>query len=153
LTTAVDEEKLGKECARLIKKAAAAPPRKAMTLRLSDLRAQLHAAEAGEEYSRLASLGLALEALQRESDRLPLTEQAYVALAVQYSALLPRVVEKCRHLAAAQDFTALAPLGTQLTALRQLDLSLPAEEGDCDPVIVDSIIEDDGANDPVIVTH
>ena len=96
-----------------------------MVQRLATLQTQFDAAEAAadQDFELIAALGLKLEALQLESAQLALSEEDYQTLPVRHAQLVQRVVDQCRELTRAKQFTALAALNAQLKALRALDLS------------------------------
>jgi hypothetical protein len=108
--------------------------------RVAALRAEVEAAQAAQDFHGVASLGLSLKALQLESAQLPLSEEAYRALPCRHAALVERVRIKCRALAGAQEYAALAVLSAKLKALQAVASELN----------YGGSTEEDSAQDPVL---
>jgi beta-phosphoglucomutase-like phosphatase (HAD superfamily) len=102
---------------------AQAPQRAEMMQRLEATQAQYDAAEAAaDDIELIATLGKALQTLQQESAKLPLSEEDYLTLSTRHAALLQRVEERCKQLKKAKDFVALEALGVHLEAVKALKL-------------------------------
>jgi hypothetical protein len=113
-------------CVRIQKQSSQTPLRAEMTQRLAAAQTQYDAAEAAaEDFELIASLGKALQALQQESAKLPLSEEDYLSLRDRHAALVRRVEERCKELKDAKDFTALEALGVHLEALKAVHLPPP----------------------------
>jgi hypothetical protein len=125
-------------------------------VRIPALQAQYDAAlAAADDFVLVGTLGSQLQALQQESAQLSLSEEDYLTLAARHAALVQRVMEECRELAKAQDYTALGSLSAKLQELKALDLAgIPrtSNEQDADGANDPVVQEDDGANDPVVIS-
>jgi hypothetical protein len=117
--------------------------------RMAALRAEVEAAHAAEDFHGVASLGLSLKALQLESAQLPLSEEAYQTLPARYAELVHRVRIKCRALAAAQEYAALAVLSAKLKALQAVASNL-SFAGSFDDDSSQDPVWHDSADDPVL---
>jgi hypothetical protein len=112
------------DCQRFLRQVASAPLQKELMQRREVLQAQYRAAEfAAEDFVLIGHLGVKLEALQRESAQLPLSEEDYLALADRHAQLVQRVTDKCKELTKGRQFDELAALGIQLKALKAVDVS------------------------------
>jgi hypothetical protein len=106
------------------KQAKAAPAYRDLMERVRPLQAQFDAAEAAaEDFVLIGTLGTQLQQLEKESARLPLSEEDYLTLADRHAALVQRLTDQCRKMKAVGWFTELDQLATQLVALRALDVS------------------------------
>jgi hypothetical protein len=116
------------ECETIITQVAIAPQRREAVQRKLELREQLDAAmETGNDYDRVGILGEQLDALERDSAQLPLSEEDYLTLPDRHAALLSKVEARCKEYKANKQAALLIELGTKLSALKTLDLSVCPE--------------------------
>jgi hypothetical protein len=106
------------ECERFMQQAACAPQRGDLSRRIRAHCAQLDAALAAEDFELVASLGVQLQPLHEESAQLPLSEEDYLTLPARHAALVQRVMDKCKVLAALKDYKSLDAVAAKLEALK-----------------------------------
>jgi hypothetical protein len=109
---------------KLLEEVAQAPARRDAMQRRDALQAEFDAADAADvDFELIASLGVQLQELEKESAQLPLSEEDYLTLADRHAGLVQRVTDACRELKVAKDFVAMGALAKQLTALKAADVS------------------------------
>jgi hypothetical protein len=111
----------------MLQQVASAPQRLDLIQRIHALQTQLDAALITDELASVGSLCAKLQTLQKQSARLPLSEEDYLTLADRHAALVQRVTDRCKELAEAKDFAAVTALGTKLKELRVA--ALPVDDG------------------------
>jgi hypothetical protein len=95
-------------------------------------------------------MGLTLEELQREAEKLArVSELGGVVSKDRHERLMRAVLHTCRELARGEQYAALAVLSDKLRVLQNLDLGIPPDQGEDDPVVVGD--DDTGANDPMVI--
>jgi uncharacterized coiled-coil protein SlyX len=121
-----------------------------------ELQAQLEAAETGDDFVLVGTLGEQLDALMLKVSGQPLSEEDYLTLYDRHAALLQKVTDTCRELAKSRAYAEVKMLGAKLQELKALDVSALPRSWANDPVQppappATAEGEDDGANDPVYV--
>jgi hypothetical protein len=112
---------------------------------------------AAVDFVLVASLGVTLQGLEQKAAELPLSEQDYLTLPARHAALVQRVTEHCRELAAGRHYSALSLLSAKQKDLKALDPSGNSETSNREDDGRDSSVqapgsEGDGANDPVVIS-
>jgi hypothetical protein len=114
---------LKKEADVLAKQASQAPPRAEMMQRLEAAQAQYDSAKAAaEDFELIASRGKALQALQLEASKLPLSGEDYLTLGERHAQLVQRMLATCKQLARSKEFAALTALDKQVKLFCALTL-------------------------------
>jgi MarR-like DNA-binding transcriptional regulator SgrR of sgrS sRNA len=81
-------------------------------------------AAADPDYAVVGHLLMEQQMLEQEAAQPPLSENEYLALAAQHTALLQGMQDMCSDLAKAKQYGPLRELATQLTALKAVDTSM-----------------------------
>jgi hypothetical protein len=111
------------QCTAMLTDVANAPKRGDLIKKASALQGQYDAAlAAATDFVLVGTLGTQLQALERQSAQLPLSEEDYLTLPARHAELVRRVTDTCRELMKARDYTALGPLSVKLKELRAVDL-------------------------------
>jgi hypothetical protein len=123
------------------------------------LKEELYALKiANVDFTSMGRVGKAVKAAAFTVSQQQLTEEGYLTLADRHEALVHKVTERCRGLADAEDYEALATLAVKLEELQALDVSALPQSWANDPVQprgppthFTEEEEDECANDPVYV--
>jgi hypothetical protein len=148
---------VGSECDTIIIQFAHVPALRVALRQRDELQAQLEAAEQGDDFVLVGSLGEQLGALMLKVTEQPLSEEGYLALFGRHAALVQKVTEVCRELTKAKAYAEVKVLGAKLQELKALDVSALPQSWANDPVQPPARPgtaqggEDDCANDPVYV--
>ena len=102
---------------------ALAPQRRALILQLSVQREQYQAAEHEKNSSLVATLGIALKALEQQSDALPLSENECQTLPGRRDEVVRRMDHMCGQLASAQRYEELRSMAVARDFLQALNMS------------------------------
>jgi hypothetical protein len=148
---------VGSECDAVITQFAHVPAFRDAIQQRDELQAQLEAAEQGDDFVLVGTLGEQLGTLVLKVVEQPLSEEDYLTLAGRHATLVRKVTETCRELTRSKAYAEVKLLGAKLHELKALDASALPPSWANDPAQPPAPAataeegEDDGANDPVYV--
>jgi myosin heavy subunit len=149
---------VGGECDSIIAQFAHVPALRNAIQQRAELQAQLEAAEAGDDFVLVGTLGEQLDALNLKVVEQPLSEEDYLTMFERHAALVQKVTDTCRELTKSRAYAEVKILGVKLQELKALDVSALPQSWANDPAPPPTPPaptaeegEDDCANDPVYV--
>jgi hypothetical protein len=121
------------ECDSIMAQFAHVPALRDAIQQRDELQAQLEAAEEGDDFVLVGSLGEELDALNLKSDEQPLSEEDYLTMFDRHVALVQKVTETCRELTKAKVYAEVKLLGAKLQELKALDVFVLPQSWASDP--------------------
>jgi DNA repair exonuclease SbcCD ATPase subunit len=151
---------VGSQCDAVITQFGHVPALRNAIQHRDELQAQLEAAETGDDFVLVGTLGEQLDALNLKVVEQPLSEEDYLTMFERHAALVQKVTDTCRELTKSRAYAEVKTLGVKLQELKALDVSALPQSWANDPVLPPARPapstsaeegEDGCANDPVYV--